>query len=337
MPNQDHPCQVCEKPANLCCSRCKVVWYCGPVCQKTDWKTTHKPNCKRQELVGGRCDSCHTTDNHSLTFCCHQCGFLLCKSCDDTYITGSPGNWTYHPCPHCKALGRDAWKVEDKGNMTRLSKLIKEHPDDHRRSDWMIRLGLEHNNIKTDPELRMAKAYLEKAGELGNGEGYSRLAELYRYEGNWGDVKRFYKKAADLNHVVAIQCLAVEALCGVFMFGESVPPEVRQVPRTSDPKEFFRLSKKAAELDFPPGYYLLGVCYKEGRGTEVNMVKAFKYFKKGAERGDHCAMLEYAKCFIFGNGVEESIEQGRYWLSKVASETDDPGLLGQVASIRELF
>jgi sulfatase maturation enzyme AslB (radical SAM superfamily) len=33
------------------CSGCKVVWYCGPVCQKKDWteegETSHKLQCPR--------------------------------------------------------------------------------------------------------------------------------------------------------------------------------------------------------------------------------------------------------------------------------------------------
>lgn len=39
-------CRVCKATANLVCSRCKVVRYCGADCQKQDWKAAHKNTCK---------------------------------------------------------------------------------------------------------------------------------------------------------------------------------------------------------------------------------------------------------------------------------------------------
>lgn len=47
-----HPCglQECSSPGTLLCS-CKVVRYCGTVCQKKDWKS-HKGVCKIQRSAG---------------------------------------------------------------------------------------------------------------------------------------------------------------------------------------------------------------------------------------------------------------------------------------------
>ncbi|NWB99482.1 zinc finger MYND domain-containing protein [Pseudomonas gingeri] len=39
-----HSCAHCGKPTNLCCSRCKAVYYCSKECQKARWKS-HKPSC----------------------------------------------------------------------------------------------------------------------------------------------------------------------------------------------------------------------------------------------------------------------------------------------------
>ncbi|OWY95404.1 hypothetical protein PHMEG_00034597 [Phytophthora megakarya] len=36
----------CSKNGTLRCSRCKAQFYCGPDCQKKDWKL-HKPGCKK--------------------------------------------------------------------------------------------------------------------------------------------------------------------------------------------------------------------------------------------------------------------------------------------------
>jgi hypothetical protein len=48
-------CDVCYEPATMKCSACTVVWFCGKVCQKKDWKghtsysfgSSHKIMCKR--------------------------------------------------------------------------------------------------------------------------------------------------------------------------------------------------------------------------------------------------------------------------------------------------
>src|SRR6266542_3119758 len=37
-------CNLCKKPANKCCSRCKVKYYCSPSCQKKDYKN-HVLDC----------------------------------------------------------------------------------------------------------------------------------------------------------------------------------------------------------------------------------------------------------------------------------------------------
>ncbi len=41
---EDGQCSVCSKEGSKRCSRCKVVYYCGRVCQKKDWKI-HKKVC----------------------------------------------------------------------------------------------------------------------------------------------------------------------------------------------------------------------------------------------------------------------------------------------------
>ncbi|KAF8515636.1 hypothetical protein JB92DRAFT_3142781 [Gautieria morchelliformis] len=48
--NKNDGCSVCGEPAKNKCSRCTAIRYCGPVCQKEDWKA-HRPTCK--SLTGG--------------------------------------------------------------------------------------------------------------------------------------------------------------------------------------------------------------------------------------------------------------------------------------------
>lgn len=38
------PCAGCLKPTSTCCTKCKIAFYCGPECQRNDWKV-HKAEC----------------------------------------------------------------------------------------------------------------------------------------------------------------------------------------------------------------------------------------------------------------------------------------------------
>lgn len=52
-------CDSCTKPLlelnnKKCCSRCKLVYYCSPLCQKIAWKAGHKKACRKpDEIVPG--------------------------------------------------------------------------------------------------------------------------------------------------------------------------------------------------------------------------------------------------------------------------------------------
>ncbi|KAF9168893.1 hypothetical protein BGX21_010744 [Mortierella sp. AD011] len=45
------PCVVCKTPSITRCSRCKIVHYCSPVCQRKDWPT-HKIACTPSSAAG---------------------------------------------------------------------------------------------------------------------------------------------------------------------------------------------------------------------------------------------------------------------------------------------
>eukprot|EP01084_Bolivina_argentea_P195170 334888_1 len=43
-------CKVCNTPTTSLCSACRSAYYCGPKCQRGDWKT-HKVSCKKYQKV----------------------------------------------------------------------------------------------------------------------------------------------------------------------------------------------------------------------------------------------------------------------------------------------
>lgn len=65
----------------------------------------------------------------------------------------------------------------------------------------------------------------------------------------------------------------------------------------------------------------LGKCLVEGTGVIArNKKRALKYYKKAAEL--KCVPAEYniGIHLFFGNGIEQRIEDGLYWLNKAANE-----------------
>jgi len=44
--SSEEVCDICGKPFEALCSRCKVAKYCGPACQRLDWKS-HKLVCRK--------------------------------------------------------------------------------------------------------------------------------------------------------------------------------------------------------------------------------------------------------------------------------------------------
>ena len=92
--------------------------------------------------------------------------------------------------------------------------------------------------------------FFKQAGELGCGEGYSRLAKEYGRQRNWEQCKVYYEKAAKLGNPIALHSLAVEAQLGYFDFG---PALVQQSNRkASDGRKAFELMQRSAKAGFAP-------------------------------------------------------------------------------------
>lgn len=51
----------------------------------------------------------------------------------------------------------------------------------------------------------------------------------------------------------------------------------------------------------------VGLCYRDGVGTEKDAAKAFEWFEKAAERGDSSSALYMADCILKGEGTEQNI------------------------------
>ena len=83
--------------------------------------------------------------------------------------------------------------------------------------------------------------------------------------------------------------------------------------------------KKAAAMDCPEAFAMVGDAYYKGCGVKENPAMAFRWYRKGADWGDINAKLKLADCYKRGIGCKldfsKAMEQylhlaertGRYW------------------------
>lgn len=68
--------------------------------------------------------------------------------------------------------------------------------------------------------------------------------------------------------------------------------------------EYFKMGHENG--DMKAGRHV-GLCYRDGIGTEKDAAKAYEWFEKAAERGDSSAALYLADCKLKGEGTEQDI------------------------------
>lgn len=87
------------------------------------------------------------------------------------------------------------------------------------------------------------------------------------------------------------------------------------------PRNAYNWFRHSADGNSADGMNNLGKCLVEGTGVIArNKKRALKYYKKAAEL--KCVPAEYniGIHLFFGNGIEQRIEDGLYWLNKAANE-----------------
>jgi TPR repeat protein len=82
----------------------------------------------------------------------------------------------------------------------------------------------------------------------------------------------------------------------------------------------FELFKKSAEKEYSDGITMLGYCYNNGIGTDVNKQKAFESYQKAANLDNHYAQYNLALIYENGDGVEKNVKQAIYWYKKSAKQ-----------------
>ena len=66
----------------------------------------------------------------------------------------------------------------------------------------------------------------------------------------------------------------------------------------------------------------LGIMYSFGQGVQRDEIKAFEWFKKGADLKNTAAMFQLAKCYENGNGVKKNKKRAFHYFLELAQLGD---------------
>ena len=116
---------------------------------------------------------------------------------------------------------------------------------------------------------------------------------------------------------------------------------------TQNYSEAFRWFKAAANQNYPPSQYRLGLCYRDGKGTTTNVSDGVAWFQKAASNGVANAQVELGIYYrniatavlqpeltntpskiIFDQKAKQNLELAAGWLMKAANQNYEDGQLG---------
>ena len=83
-------------------------------------------------------------------------------------------------------------------------------------------------------------------------------------------------------------------------------------------EEAIVLLKRASDGGYKRASYSLGVIYEKGRVVEQNFEEAVRLYRLGYEQGDIDAIQRLARCYDKGLGVEQNKEEGKRWRIEIS-------------------
>jgi len=321
-------CTICGKKDARPCKGCGTTAYCSTDCQRIDWRDRgHRKACKKIQAAeaaraeaptrapspprdvfygpaprshadevrariaaeheaararreanpereplsaryGSRCPICleeWDVNAEWVLRCC--CCRIVCKSCNEKSEKSGDA------CPLCR-LPRPKSNAE---NLARLRRHVENEVPEAITFLGSAYLKGWYGLVKSD---KKAAKIWKRAVELGDVDAMRCLGGSYA-EG-WG-VKLDKKKAERLFCAAADRGDAT-AQCNLAFLLDS---ERRF-------EEAFQYYALAADQGYTSGEYNLGICYRDGEGTEVDLGKARYWFERAAAKGDEEAIKSLA-------------------------------------------
>lgn len=87
----------------------------------------------------------------------------------------------------------------------------------------------------------------------------------------------------------------------------------------------FTYFKKAADLGNPSALKNMAYCYRNGKGTDINIRESIKYYKKSIEEGQYESAYDYGWLLLKGNeeaGIKKDLVEGNKYIKYAADQGD---------------
>jgi len=84
------------------------------------------------------------------------------------------------------------------------------------------------------------------------------------------------------------------------------------------PATVIAMLKRSAAAENALAMTILGLCYQNGNGVEMDLATAVEWYRKGAAAGNASAMAQLGICHEKGTGVEKDIDTAANWIRKGA-------------------
>jgi len=238
----------------------------------------HEAACARREAnpereplsarYGSRCPIClekwDVNASNVFRVCCCR---TVCQSCEDKIGDGEPCALCRAPCPET-----------DAEELT----LIRRHVENEvPEAITFLGNAYRHGELGLVKSDKKAAKIFRRAVELGDVLAMRNLGTCY-YTGS--GVKLDKKKAERLFRMAADRGDSV-AQCNVGKFLDSEEKH----------EEAFRYYALAADQGYTQGETLLGICYDDGEGTEVDLGKARYWYGRAAAKGFESATRHLAR------------------------------------------
>lgn len=184
------------------------------------------------------------------------------------------------------------------------------------------RIGKMHcYGLGTKQDYTQAFAWFLKSSEQGNRFAQFSLANLYYYgsgvEKNLSQAFLWYMKSAAQG-----QPYAAYSVAQMYSKGEYVAEDKEMAQRYYKSALSGFLELERTEQADDNLFYKIGMMYKNGLGTDVDVTKSIDYFQRSAE--NKWSTYQLGKLYLFGaERVEKDKSKAAAWLSKSADDGNE--------------
>ncbi len=173
------------------------------------------------------------------------------------------------------------------------------------RSYVRYRIGKFHcYGLGTEQDYKQAFDWFLKSAKEGNKFAQYSLASLYYYgngvEKDLPQAFHWYMKSAEQG-----QPYAAYAVAQMYGKGEYVDQSEETAQRYYKDALTGFLALESKEQADDNLFYKIGAMYKNGLGTEKDIIKAIDYFKRSAEMNNKNGLYEYCKALLLGEHIPQ--------------------------------